>query len=1302
MRIRTKTSLCLWLLAGIAAAKTEPYIPDIVEPATQSWMWRELEPLQDKGFRNMGKGPNNTIFFGTEQGVYQYNGYALKQLERDGIDASPIISFHTSRSGAAYAASRQTLYVFENGRWREIYAARARNFSFGGFAEDANGVIWVRSDAGVLRIEDKQITLAATFDNWVIGVAIDRNQKLWVSLYHKNEVYECDTSNVVIEPAQHCTTHEPEVIKTSNNLIQYPFADSKGNLWLINRKPDVGILRYSSEQRNWFYHDIRLIHTSALETYDGTIFFGSTTALYAYRNGKMHLAKYSEPAIYNTGVDLLETQKNRLLLGVAYSKVYQIDRSENQFTIYRKILYQDETKDGVRWFLDIDGQVVSHDTNSGKWLLHTDADNLIDTPVALLAEKNGKIIVAGADRTDTAISIYDEIGWKKHVFKDFSPTINFRALFQANDGSIYLGSGPFTSEQKRYSGGILKINLSNESHRIQVERIVRPDAPYMIVDFAQTKKSNVLFQGRDKVYTLENNRATPLIFPDSMQNPAAAALFTSNGVDTFWLASFSQGLHSFNGVEWKTYPIRNAIGYKSITNILAVPNASLYIATLNGISHFDGANWNPQYLPPELVMPRNGGVMKQDTTGALWLGHTSFYWYRRAREVDEKRHEYPKVRSIRYTPDRDPPSVIIRTHVAQMQPNSSQTITWEGSDKWNQTQRKLLRYSYRLNENQWSAFNQETSVTLSDLVDGEYAFQLRVKDAVGNVNARVEQINFTMLPPIWKQAWFLAVIGSLLATIISLVVFIVRLREKHLLALDKVKLEFYTNITHELRTPLTIILGPLERLRKEVLDPEHARLAQLAHKSSQRLKQLVDQVLNIRKIETGHETLQLEEGDPIVFAKEASMHYIALADEKKILLKREFSATTVTTSFDKDKLQKILDNLINNAIKYTPEGGTVTIRAAIDETEHAGRSIRFEIEDTGVGITPKAQKHIFDSYYRAVPKQSEPGFGIGLAYVEKLVEICNGNIVLQSPINVDTRSGTRFVVSIPTAVTSAHSTIEATNIDDVADNDSVSTFNQIPYELPILLIIEDNQDIREYLKLELSSIYSIIEAHHGKDGLDIARKTVPDIILSDVMMPEMNGLECCHMLKTDLITSHIPVILLTAYHSREHELAGLQTRADDYITKPVDIEILKARLRNQLDNRRKIHDHFRSEPASDLRSLVANNTDKRFLQCITDYIEKEIANPELDINELSSQLGFSRTTLYRKIKAVSGLSPTRLVRSLRLRTAASLLEAGDHSISDAMTLAGFQDLSYFSKVFKAQYHQTPSDYLAKKKRTLTS
>jgi signal transduction histidine kinase/DNA-binding response OmpR family regulator len=593
-------------------------------------------------------------------------------------------------------------------------------------------------------------------------------------------------------------------------------------------------------------------------------------------------------------------------------------------------------------------------------------------------------------------------------------------------------------------------------------------------------------------------------------------------------------------------------------------------------------------------------------------------------------------------------------------------------------------YQYFLEgyDKDWSNWTQETYKDYTGLPPGEYRFLVRAKNIYRQPgDAAVFKIE--ILPPFYRTWWAYLLYALLLAAGVwqlwryALERIEKRRREEmkqlefeKIKELDQLKSRFFANISHEFRTPLTLILGPVDKLLSDEPRQEVARQYHLIQNNAQRLLRLINQLLDLSKLDAGKMKLDLRLEDMLPILKGITYSFESMAESKNVQLSLESELESAWLYFDRDKMEQILSNLISNALKFTPEGGAVKVRVAPVED---GAWLQIEVADTGPGIAAGQVPHIFDRFFQGdeAARVESPGTGIGLALTKELVELHNGRIAVSSPEG----EGACFRVLLPYG--------EAKGIPLLAEAAELDRENT-------LLLVEDNPDMRAFIRETLSGEYQIIEAPDGQAGVEMALERIPDIIVSDVMMPRLDGLELCGILKNDERTSHIPIILLTAKASVESRLAGLARGADDYLSKPFNREELLLRARNLLAWRQKLRARYAQakdlEPAED-RNIVIEDV---FLQKIRGIVEEKISDVDFEIDQLARVVGMSRSQLFRKIKALTGLSPSLFIRAIRLQKGKELLETTELNVSEVAYEVGFSTPAYFSDAFMEAYGVRPS------------
>ena len=633
-------------------------------------------------------------------------------------------------------------------------------------------------------------------------------------------------------------------------------------------------------------------------------------------------------------------------------------------------------------------------------------------------------------------------------------------------------------------------------------------------------------------------------------------------------------------------------------------------------------------------------------------------------------------------------------------------------------------YLYKLEglNNDWLRVGEKSrEIVFNNLNPGTYKLRLRAVNSEGSIGKNDTTLSIVILPPFWKTRTAFVLYSILLAAILWIARKTVGQREKlkfsidqerremqRMHELDLLKVKFFTNISHEFRTPLTLILTPIEKLLKRASDPQQAQQFQLIQRNGKRLMNLVNQLLDFKKLEVHEIGFNPTTGDVIEFVKETVMSFSDLAEKKSINLQFVSSIGQLETSFDHDKLEKILFNLLSNAFKFTLENGVVTVNIDILKEESEDR-LQITVSDTGIGIPQDKLESIFEPFFQNdLPKNIiNSGSGIGLAITKEFVRIHGGNVSVESEVT----KGTRFKIVLPLLY--RDDTKTTNNVRQIEQRkDQVQHENEMRRETAFteepgkdekpkkksLLIVEDSDDFRFYLKDNLKFSYDIHQAANGVEGWNMILSVQPDLIVSDIMMPEMTGIELCSRIKADERVSHIPVILLTAQNTEAQHIEGFQAGAADYITKPFNFEVLEARINNLLKQREKSQRQFRKTLDFKASELQITPLDVQFVERAVKTVEANIAVPHFSVEDLGMELGISRAYVFKKILALTGKTPLEFMRSIRLQHAAQLLERSQLSVQEVAYKVGFNNPKYFTKYFKEQYGVLPSEYLSGKRK----
>lgn len=634
------------------------------------------------------------------------------------------------------------------------------------------------------------------------------------------------------------------------------------------------------------------------------------------------------------------------------------------------------------------------------------------------------------------------------------------------------------------------------------------------------------------------------------------------------------------------------------------------------------------------------------------------------------------------------------------------TLTFAALDMINT---RNIRYSYKLEnfDTDWIYSSEQHSATYTNLPTGHYLFHVKSTNGDGMWVDNEKVLNITIQPAFWETIWAYLIyfVVAVIIVYVAVHILFIIFRLKHEVSVEQkiadVKLRFFTDISHELRTPLTLIAGPLECiLKNEQIPVEMGKQLRLMQRNTDRMLRLVNQILDFRKIQNHKMKLCVQRIEIVAFVKKIMGNFDVVAEEHQ----QDFVFYAEMEQFflwaDADKLEKIIFNLLSNAFKYTPDKKMVKISIREDV-----QNAFIEVQDEGIGIPENKRSSLFIRFEDHLNQKyfSQQSSGIGLSLVKELVELHKGSIIVDSIPN----KGSRFIVGLLKGKEHYDSSTEFVleDIPDIASNEVGEDFSDeigesLQKEKAVMLLVEDNLELRTFLNQLFSDEFMVYMAGNGMEGLSKASKVNPDIIISDVMMPIMDGIDMVIALRKDVSTSHIPIVLLTAKTDIDSRLHGLEIGADDYITKPFSASYLKARIANLLQRRKDMQELFtshllekvKSEKQEVEKSLQMTVQDQIFLEKLKELIERNMDNSDLLIDDLAKEMAVSRTVFFNKLKALTGLGPNEFVKEMRIRQAAQLMENRDYNITQISYMVGINGSRYFSKCFKAKYGVTPSEY----------
>jgi len=834
-----------------------------------------------------------------------------------------------------------------------------------------------------------------------------------------------------------------------------------------------------------------------------------------------------------------------------------------------------------------------------------------------------------------------------------------------------------------------------------------------------------------------------------------------------WLGTSGGGLNRFDRQteQFKAYKIEHGLASNEVGSILSDDFGNLWLGTDLGISkvilekdsrdvigfrnydHTDGLNaTNYRFFYGHNAYKNSNGEM-------FFAGSDGFNIFH-PKELYNPTPPPIKITNfqINFKPVsfRDPDSPLdapisqIREIVLPYQDN---TFSFELAALDFHTPEKNL-YAFKLDgfQKEWINIGNNRTAFFTQVPPGKYTFHAKAANNDGVWNEAGVSLKIVILPPWWRTWWAYSIyVLLILGMLYGLRSYENSRREaKHkldiklvetqkLLELDQMKSRFFANISHEFRTPLTLILGPLEKVLTQIKDKYLLKNLFMMHRNAALLLKLINELLDLSKLESGQMKLQASHIDIVQHLKNSVAFFESAASSKGIKLNFFAEQEPVNGYFDSEKLQKIFTNLISNAIKFTGEGGEVEVRILADNnyippnpplkggtvlsppfeaTEGSARGrgkggmLTIIVKDTGIGIPQKRLSQVFDRFYQVTESQTGEGSGIGLALTRELVELHHGTIHTES----EEGKGTTFTIQLPLGkehlkqeeITETPLRLrsgQAMNDDQITDDPKTTpplTTKPLTTKQETILIIEDNNDMRVFIRENLESDYKILAAEDGEQGINIAYETIPDLVISDVMMPKMNGFQVCQSLKTDERTSHIPIILLTAKAEAKNKIEGLETGADDYLFKPFYPKELKVRIQNLIELRRKLRSRFSTETTLKASEITTTSVDEKFLNRLLDIVEAHLIEEDFGVEQLTKEIGMSQPQLWRKIQALVNQNPKVFIRSIRLQHAKKMLEQNAGNVAEVAFAVGLINLSYFARCFQEQYGHPPSYYKGKK------
>ncbi len=1178
---------------------------------------------------------------------------------------------------------------------------------------DSNGILWIGTDNGINKFDSNSSSFThfniqtknskaplSPFDQSVNAIYESKNGTFWLGTLSGLVKFERGSGTYKLFP------HKYEINRYGWGNIIAIIEDLQGKLWLATPSE---LMRFDPITSSYDYFINDPFNPKSVS-------FSSISSLYLDKTGIVWVGTAG------MGINLYDSKADR------FSALSKMKESGSRITGFSVRSILEESKDIVwvstgvlyRWNRKT-GELKSYETSSDR------LDDFGNTGAwTMIKSADGKIWTA----TTEGLYRYDPITEKAKQYK-FNPADNsglpqkeVYAVFEDQQHDIWIATENYFSKLIDIENGTFQ-NFRYQpaqSNNEQVKPVICQDRKGIF--WLGTKDGLLRFDIKNKFfYTFKTDPKNS----QSLSNDFIKSIYIDHNEsgNILWIGTAGGGINRFD-VEKNTFSRfseRDGLPNNVVYGILPDRKGNLWLSTNKGLSKFnlkDKTFRNYDVNDGLLSNEFNTGAYFVSKNGEMFFGGIKGLNYFYPGEIKDNPH-IPKIvltnlkLGDQYITPRNNNYVLQKTisETSQIVLSYADDIIAFEFAALDYSAPQKNKYAYKLENfnNDWIYSGSVRSATYTHLPPGEYIFRVKGSNNDGVWNETGIAITIIISPPWWSRWWAYIIYGFLFISILYVIrrYELNRLRLKNQLKIEKVetdtlrnldhlKSHFFANISHEFRTPLTLILGQIESVLSSNIDTKEKGKLHVANKNARRLLTLINQLLDLSKLEAGSMELKAEQYNIISFLKNLFFSFESLADSKKINLKFESEYSKITFSFDANKMEKIFSNLISNAFKFTRENGEIKLTVNIIPSY-----LEIKIKDTGTGIPAESLPHIFNRFYQVdgSSTREQEGTGIGLALTKELVELHKGQIVVNSKID----EGTEFIILFPfeelsnetenpfKLTTTRAIQVNITNAVDASETELISAnYNPESSNQEIVLIVEDNSDVRNYIREQLEIDYKILEAANGEEGASIAQKEIPDLIISDVMMPKMDGYQFCREIRSDEKTSHIPIIMLTAKAGLDDKIEGLETGVDAYLTKPFSAKELKVRVKNLIYQRKELRKRFSNASIIKPSEVTAISIDQEYLAKTIKIIESNFENEQFSVDKLAEQMNMSVSQLNRKLNALIDQPPGHLIRSFRLQRAADLLKKNAGTIAEICYKVGFNDQAYFSRAFKKQFGVSPSDY----------
>lgn len=1210
--------------------------------------------------------------------------------------------------------------------------------------EDSKGVLWLGTEKGLCQFNPTSKTFVSYSNqintnqtkksNSITSLYEDKNGNLWLGTFgnglflfnvDEKKFNQIKSEHSEISDFIYCISNlNPDKILVGTNgtgLLVIDLATLKVSNFLkdnLSIKQDIKVVRsIKIDSRNNLW-----IGTDGNGVFEVEYPNGKQPIIHNYLYNQQLETSLSGNAIY----EILEDNDSNIWFGTAWNGISILDKKNTSTLLYSDIVGLNPSpvlsifKNNGTLYLGLDGEGLTVYNSTLNTIKYYNKNNTTDLKGRYIQKiiktqnedlwlgtfKNG--LVRFNERTGQFKQYKYEYGNKNTISYD-----DVRDIVEDKHNNLWIAT---------WGGGLNYFDRNTETFTNYREatnnsRTINNDN---LIDFVEddNKLWIATFGGGVNVFDTKNK--TFKFFTHKEQD---STTISSNNIFSLlkdsrgylWIGTAGAGI---NRLDLKTNRIErfegnDAIRYQTITGIIEDDNNNIWFCTKEGIINYNYATHTFNTFP-NLSGEFHINSIYKDENGLLYFGG-----------INGVVKVNPKIRAIVH----NPPKVKLtnlklfnKTIKTKLDGVLTKSITLTKEITLNHNQDVLTfefsalhfpfsntcEYAIKMEgfDTDWRYIGKDRTATYTNLSPAQYTFKVKSKVVGTKWGDMFTSVNVHILKPFWLEWW--AFVLYVLVFIGLFYVFrkytIAWERLKANLEFEKLnhekdkelytlKQQFFTNISHEIRTPVTLILNAINRLfdKGGVLEKKHTNAAHTIRKSSNNLLRLVNELLDIRKLETNEITLKVTKNDLVSYCKEIFLSFSGIASDRKIAYTFEPKVSQIELWFDKNQLEKVIYNLLTNAFKFTKNNGAISFR--IEGNKDA---VNISVEDSGIGMTEVLMSKIFNRFYQEITVETSEsqGFGLGLSISKEIVKLHHGDIAVESTKN----EGSTFIIKLIKGKNhfDINEIVKENNIDIEVKQSSIkkphTALKTEKTKKLSLLIVEDNVEIQDYLKDILLNDYNILQAFNGEEGLKTATKTFPDLIISDIMMPIMDGIEFTKKLKLNPNTSHIPIIILTARTSPKNKMEGFETGADAYITKPFNEDILKTRISNLLTNRKLLRDKFRNENILNPKALAISSVDQLFLEKLYASIDKNLETNNVKAEVISKEIGMSHSVMYKKIKALTSLSYIEFIRAYRLSIAKKLIAELGYSVSDACFKVGYSDRKYFSKLFKEKFKKNPSAY----------